>query len=173
MRLVHHNLISLERDRLECRSSFSRPVALLIAIVAGAGVIVSVTADVSPKTLPALITFITFPSFGLLLAGFVLYTYDSETQLDFDRNRVISVEKLLRIPIRTRQWTKDELVTVKVQFHASGRENKLDSFPVVTLKTTDEQLPLFQIENYKEARELSQHIAAQLGCSVNGSTSSG
>lgn len=163
MRFMHREAMGLDEQRIIFRAAYSRTFTLSLLLVGAAALVSRSFWHIGPRTVPLLVSFVWMPACLAMLCGAVLYCYEQRTVIDAARGTVRSREMIVRLPLRTLEWRIEEFDSVRVTVNVAGSESRPDRYYTVTLWGPGHNVPLFDREDYQEARKEAGQLAAGLG----------
>jgi hypothetical protein len=103
------------------------------------------------------------PSLGLIVVAGILLAYRRRVTVDLQGGGVQSRETILGLPLRTDTWRVEQFDSVRAHLQSPGRENKPGSYYTICLVRHRETVPLFDVDDLGEARQLARGLADRLG----------
>jgi len=187
MRIFKRRLMSGGEERIVCRSCCSRWLSYSLLVLGAAGLASLPLWTPNSEDVPLLLVFLAAPSLGMLLLGAVFCWYAQSTVIDIPGGLVFTTELLMGLPLRRCEWRLDEFESVRPTVHYAGREGSPAPYYTVTLcrsspgdwlaqsdgrtlssgalseGAVEQNVPLFDVDDYEGARKEAARLASQLG----------
>ena len=166
LRIINNRPVELDEDRIVCRSTVSPAVAGGAGILGIIGLLIAALVPFGPNRAALMLVFVLSPACGLIFTSFFLFMFDRKTVIDVARKQVTVQERMMRLPMNTHRKGLDEFEQMAVSIQTPGRESKPGNYATVIMKGPEEEIALFDTEDFSEARKTARALAAELGLAV-------
>ncbi|MFW5923807.1 MAG: hypothetical protein ACOC2T_04030 [Planctomycetota bacterium] len=162
IRIIRNRLVERSEDGLRCRMRVSGIVVVGAMVLGVAGMLATLFVPGRQVDAAHMVMFVLSPSIGLALTSLFLLGYARVTEVSVEGNKVVSSERLFGLGLARREWDLEDFETVNVSVRSPGRESSPGNYCVIVLAGNDRDLPLFDVDDYSEARKAAAELTAVL-----------